>query len=75
MEHSFTGRRPSEKQVKAKLKELMASGWPVVAVTWGENWIEARKDDRGQYYGLGWIKSISGSDIVQSIAGGPRFHY
>lgn len=69
MEHSFTGRRPSEKQVKAKLKELMASGWPVVAVTWGENWIEARKDDRGQYYGLGWIKGISGPDVVRAIGG------
>ena len=74
MEYQFTGRRPSEKQVKTKLKELMKSGWPTVAVTWGENWIEARKDDRGFYYGTGWIKGLSGSDIVQSIAGS-RYPY
>jgi len=74
MEHQFTGRRPTEKMVRAKLTELIKEGiksdYPVVAVVWGENWIEARKDDRGHYYGTGWIKTLSGSDIVRSIVQG-----
>lgn len=69
MEYEFRGRKPSRAQVKAKLAELMKSNEPQVSVTWGENWIEAIRigKESGAYIGTGWIKELSGADIVKEL--------
>ena len=69
MEYDFKGRKPSKAQVKAKLAELIKSNPPVAIVTWGENSIEATQYRPGTYYGTGWIKGISGADIVKELPG------
>lgn len=71
MEYEFKGRKPSAKQVKAKLAEMIKSNPPVAVVSWGENFIEAIRigKETGSYIGNGWIKDISGSDIVRALPG------
>lgn len=71
MEYEFNGRKPSAKQVEAKLREMMKSNPPVAIVSWGENSIEAIRigKESGAYLGTGWIKELSGSDIIDKISG------
>ena len=72
MEYDFKGRKPSSKQVEAKLREMLKTNPPVAIVSWGENSIEAIRigKESGAYMGTGWIRELSGSDIVRKIAGG-----
>lgn len=75
MEYEFTGRKPSKAQVKAKLAALMKDNPPKAIVTWGENWIEAIRigKESGAYIGRGWIREISGSDLVRELQGNKGF--
>jgi hypothetical protein len=36
-------------------------------IFWGENWIYIEKSPHN-FYGRGWIKEISGSDIAQQLS-------
>lgn len=71
MQFDFTGRKPSKAQVKAKLAGLMKANPPTAIVTWGENSIEAIRigKESGAYIGQGWIREISGADLVREIQG------
>ena len=71
MEYDFKGRKPSSKQVEAKLREMMKSNPPVAIVSWGENWVEAIRigKETGSYIGNGNLKGISGADLVEKIMG------
>lgn len=70
MEYDFKGRKPSAKQVEAKLREMLKSNPPVAIVSWGENCIQAIRigKESGAYMGTGWIKDISGADLLRKIS-------
>lgn len=66
-EHSFTGKRPSQKQVKTVLIKALKEGFREIELYWGENWIQVFKNSEGTIYGTGWIKTISGQDLANEI--------
>lgn len=63
--HEFAS-RPNAQQVTNALRSAMQAGHPSILVLWGENEIEAIRLPGG-YVGCGWIKNISGHDVVESI--------
>jgi len=67
-EYTFEGRKPSNAQVLKKINEAINLGNRVIESNWGENQILIQK--MGGYklwYGVGWIKNISGSDIANKL--------
>ena len=67
-EYEFFNRKPSKAQINACIKNAMAQGSKAVAIIWGENQIDLDyNDSHGQWYGSGWIKNISGSDIADGM--------
>lgn len=64
----FTGRKPSKAQLLAKLKAALSEGATMTQLSWGENEIEVLRI-AGTLYGHGWIKEISGHDIVAGLGG------
>lgn len=74
MHYEFTGKKPSKAQVKAQLARLIEANPTECAVFWGENWIEAVRigKESGHYIGTGWIRELSGQDIVQELMEGAR---
>lgn len=65
-EFYFDGRRPSEKQVLKKINEAINQCNDLIEISWGENMITIERTNSG-WYGFGWIKSISGSDLADKI--------
>lgn len=69
-EYSFTGRKPSSKQVLSKVKQAQARGENLIEIYWGENSITlefANYAGNFLWNGWGWIKDISGQDIAQDL--------
>lgn len=70
-EHYFTGRKPSNKQVLAKINEGINQGHDYIEISWGENIITLDKQlingKREIWNGRGWIRNISGSDLAYKI--------
>lgn len=67
-EYTFEGRKPSNAQVLKKINEAINLGNRVIEINWGENQIMIQK--MGGYklwYGVGWIKNISGADIANKL--------
>jgi len=69
MQHiEFTGRKPSKVQIFAKLKPLLKTGETFIQIQWGENQITLERfGAHGQWFGSGWIKSLSGDDIAKEL--------
>ena len=64
----FDGRKPSYAQVMRAVGEEISKGNTDLDITWGENQIELYFDPRvKQWFGHGWIKDISGSDISDEL--------
>lgn len=72
-EFAFSGRKPSVAQVTKKVKEGVKSGADIIDVWWGENTITIEKSTftsgQNHWFGYGWIKGISGSDLAHSLNG------
>lgn len=67
-QYTFEGRKPSNAQVLKKINEAINLGNRVIEINWGENQIMIQK--MGGYklwYGVGWIKNISGADIANKL--------
>jgi hypothetical protein len=62
--YGFTGRKPSTKQVLAKVREAENNGEDLIEIYWGENSITLELSN-GLWHGWGWIKEISGDGIAQ----------
>lgn len=62
--YSFTGRKPSIKQVLAKVREAQNNGEDLIEIYWGENSITLELTN-GSWLGWGWIKDISGHGIAE----------
>lgn len=62
----FKGRKPSAKQVLAKVYSRVLQGCTLIEVYWGENGITLDLNN-GNWYGFGWIKDISADDIAKQI--------
>ena len=63
-EYSFTGRKPSAKQVLAKIREAQDQGQTLIEIYWGENSITLELSN-GLWHGWGWIREISGQGIAE----------
>lgn len=64
----FDGRKPSYAQVMRAVGEEISKGNTDLEVIWGENHIELYFDHRvKQWFGHGWIKTISGSDVAKEL--------
>ena len=68
IEYEFKGRCPSKTQVIKSIQEGIKHGAYSISVSWGENWLEVEKNQmNGTWYGQGWIRRISGSDIAEEL--------
>lgn len=64
----FNGKKPSQKQVLAKVLERVNQGHTLIEIYWGENGITLDKQGiNGIWCGWGWIKDISADDIAKKI--------
>jgi hypothetical protein len=68
----FTGRKPSKSQTLAKAKRLENQGADFIAINWGENWIDLKKQPNGIWSGFGWIKDIDGAWIARELNNCPK---
>lgn len=68
-EFYFEGRKPSVKQVMAKVNEGLRQNAQVIEVSWGENMItlQTLSYAPNEWHGYGWIKGISGHDIATKL--------
>lgn len=67
-EFTFQGRKPSNAQVLKKVNEGINLGNRVIEINWGENQILLQKiGGHKLWYGVGWIKNISGADIATKL--------
>ena len=67
-EHYFEGRCPSKAQVMKVIKQALGEGATNLEISWGENMLTLLKNTNGLWYGYGWIRRISGSDIAEELA-------
>ena len=69
-EYYFTGRKPSNKQVLAKINEGIKENARIIEISWGENMVTLERTRAGagiEWYGSGWIRNISGSDLANHV--------
>ena len=59
-------RKPSRALIMRTLAEYIERGHKDLELLWGENWIEIVKGG-SNWFGAGWIKDISGSDIADEL--------
>jgi len=65
---SFQNRKPSKPMVTKAIRDAIKQGYKAIDISYGENLIElVYHDNHGQWYGYGWIKTISGSDIADGM--------
>jgi hypothetical protein len=62
----FEGRKPSKAQVKNCAIKAIKEGYPLISITWGENWISLN-NELGYITGQGWIKNIGGDDLANEF--------
>jgi hypothetical protein len=65
-EFYFEGKKPSYAQVKKCAIEAIKQGYPLIEISWGENWI-ALENNLGHISGRGWIKNIGGDDLANEL--------
>ena len=63
-EYYFQGRKPSNAQVLKKVNEAINLGHNYIEISWGENMLTIERMHNRLWYGSGWIKNISGSDLA-----------
>lgn len=66
-EFYFEGKKPSYAQVKKCAIKAIKEGYPLIEISWGENWI-ALENNLGRITGRGWIKNIGGDDLAQELS-------
>jgi hypothetical protein len=66
MEYIFKGNKPSNAQILKKINEAINKGYGLIEISWGENMITIQRTSNG-WYGSGWIKTVSGSDLADKI--------
>lgn len=67
-EFYFEGRKPSNKQVLAKINEGIKENARIIEISWGENMVTLeRVGFNKEWYGSGWIRNIAGSDLANHI--------
>lgn len=66
-EYYFEGRKPSNAQVLKKVNEAINKGHNTIEISWGENMISIERMHNKLWYGSGWIRNISGSDLASKI--------
>lgn len=66
-DHAFEGRCPSKAQVAKVAKFGMKTGATHLELWWGENMITMVKAGNSQWYGSGWIRRTSGTDLALEI--------
>jgi len=66
-EFEFEGRKPSKAQVKKCAIIAIKEGYPLISITWGENWI-ALENNLGHITGRGSIKSIIGGNLAEELS-------
>lgn len=62
-----TKRKPSNAQVLKKINEAINQGHNYIEISWGENMITIERMQSKLWYGSGWIRNISGSDLATKI--------
>jgi hypothetical protein len=68
IEIEYKNRKPSKAVIMRTLAEYLKQGGKSFEITWGENTIELQwHDNHSQWYGSGWIKTISGNDIADEL--------
>jgi hypothetical protein len=65
-EYYFEGKKPSYAQVKKCAIEAIKQGYPLIEISWGENWISLN-NELGYITGQGWIKNIGGDDLANEL--------
>jgi hypothetical protein len=64
----FEGRKPSNKQVLARINEGIKDNARIIEISWGENMITLQNTEfNNEWYGSGWIRNIAGSDLANHI--------
>jgi hypothetical protein len=66
-EYYFEGKKPSYAQVKKCAIEAIKQGYPLIEISWGENWI-ALENNLGHITGRGSIKSIIGGNLAEELS-------
>ena len=66
-EYYFEGKKPSYAQVKKCAIQAIKEGYPLIEISWGENWISL-ENNLGEIRGRGWIKNIGGDDLAQELS-------
>ena len=67
-EYEFQGRKPSNAQVLKQVNEAIRQNARTIYISWGENRIELQRSGSGKpWYGSGWIRNISGSELANGV--------
>ena len=66
-EEYFEGRKPSKSQLVRSIKRGLKQGYTDFELSWGENMINLQKNQDNTWFGWGWIKNISGSDLADQF--------
>ena len=65
---NFYKRKPSRAVIMRTIAEYLKQGGKAFTIQWGENWIDLTYHDTyNTWYGEGWIKDISGSDLADEL--------
>jgi|APMed6443717190_1056831.scaffolds.fasta_scaffold15635_4 hypothetical protein len=62
-----TKRKPSNAQVLKQINKAINEGHNYIEIIWGENMITIERMHSKYWYGSGWIRNISGSDLAVKI--------
>jgi hypothetical protein len=66
-EYYFENRKPSKKQIMAKVNEAMKQQENHIEISWGENMLTLMRQYNGLWQGFGWIKGIGADDIAKDL--------
>jgi hypothetical protein len=66
-DYNFEGRKPSNAQVLKQINKAINEGNDYIQISWGENQITIERMNNRLWYGSGWIRNISGSDLAGKI--------
>lgn len=66
-EFYFENRKPSKKQIMAKVNEAMKQQENHIEISWGENMLTLMRQYNGLWHGFGWIKGIGADDIAKDL--------
>jgi hypothetical protein len=76
IKYEFHNRKPSKTQILGCIKNAIKSEGKAISINWCENCLELIWHDRQlQWYGYGFIKSLSGDDIAQELNKNEGFNH